>query len=151
MALVLRIVATVVMWILNTLRDRPLALVMLFLSFVKVAVAANDGDAGGRSRPPVFSGERVDYTKWFIAFTIWLALHASECTDLLEGLDDEPPLPQPPVGESAEDEAAADAALALHVAWQKRNASCLGPSALPYPSGSPPPSSRPNAMTVWVR
>ena len=129
MALVLRIVATVVMWILNTPRDRPLALVMLFLSFVKVAVAANDGDAGGRSRPPVFSGERVDYTKWFIAFTIWLALaalHVSECTDLLEGLDDEPPLPEPPVGESAEDEAAADAALALHAAWQKRNRKLFG-------------------------
>ena len=100
-------------------RNRPLALIMFFLSLMKEVMAAND-EQGGRSRPPVFSGERVDYTKWFIAFTIWLALHASECTDLLEGLDDEPPLPEVRIGEDADEDD--EAALALHAASAESSA-----------------------------
>ena len=95
-ALLLRIVATAVMWALNTQRHRRIAYLLFFLAFVREAMAAGDDLGGGHSKPPAFSGERVDYTKWFIAFTIWLALHASECTDLLEGLDDEPPRPATP-------------------------------------------------------
>ena len=123
LALLFRIFATVIMWILSLPRNRPLALIMFFLSLMKEVMAAND-EQGGRSRPPVFSGERVDYTKWFIAFTIWLALHASECTDLLEGLDDEPPLPEVRIGEDADEDD--EAALALHAAWQKRNRKLFG-------------------------
>ena len=111
------------MWLFSLPRNRPLALIMFLLSFMKEVMAANEHD-GGRSRPPVFSGDRVDYTKWFIAFTIWLALHASECTDLLEGLDDEPPLPELQIGEDADEDDVA--AIALHTAWQKRNRKLFG-------------------------
>jgi hypothetical protein len=123
MALLLRIVATAVTWALDT-RNRRVAYFLFFLAFMKEAMAAGDDLPGGRSKPPLFSGERVEFTKWFIAFTIWLALHASECTDLLEGMDPEPPRP---------DLVSSLAAVALteeqkddHVQWQKRNRKLFG-------------------------
>lgn len=124
-ALLFRVVAIATMWALNVQRGRRVACLLFFLAFVQEVMGAGD-ESSGRSKPPIFSGERVDYTKWFIAFTIWLALHASECTDLLEGLDDEPPPPGPPIGEGAAEAETSAAAAALHTAWQKRNRKLFG-------------------------
>ena len=124
-ALLFRIVAKAAMWVFS-MRGQRVAYLLFFLAFVQEVMGAGD-ESGGRSKPPIFSGERVDYTKWFIAFTIWLALHASECTDLLEGLDDEPLAPHVDiVGEGAADAETLAAASALHTAWQKRNRKLFG-------------------------
>ena len=122
-------VAAAVARALNVRRDRRIAYLLFLLAFVQEAVAANDDVPGGRSKPPVFSGERVDFTKWLIAFTIWLALHAAECTDLLEGLDPEPSagdVASSIVGETAPDAEATAAQAELHTAWQKRNRKLFG-------------------------
>jgi len=53
-------------------------------------MAAGD-ETTNKSRPPQFSGERANYTQWVIAFTIWVACYAQECSALLDGEDPEPP------------------------------------------------------------
>ena len=54
----------------------------------------DDDKASGHYKPPIFSGLRPDWTKWIISFTIWLAYHANECSDMLEDLDPKP-MPTP--------------------------------------------------------
>jgi len=93
-ALLLRVVVVATAQIILATRNRRTACLIVLLSIVQEAVAMED-EKSGRSRPPMFSGLRPDWTKWIISFTIWLAYHANECSDLLDGLDHKP-LPTPP-------------------------------------------------------
>ena len=123
----LKIVISVVMWMCNSHNDNRIAWLLVFMALVHEAMATADGSTtsySGRSKPPLFSGERVEFTKWLILFTIWLALHAAECTDLLEGLDAEPAIPGL-ADVDATIESIAEAT-ELHVKWAKRNRQLFG-------------------------
>ena len=98
---------------------------MVMLTCFKLACCAGDSDSpGGRSRPPVFSGDRVNFTQWLISFTVWLALHEPDLTDIMEGDEPEPQLPNA-ADPAITAEQIADAT-ALQLNWRKRNKKLFG-------------------------
>ena len=64
---------------------------LIILVYLAHSVMAAGDEMTNKSRPPQFSGERANYTQWVIAFTIWVACYAQECSALLDGEDPEPP------------------------------------------------------------
>ena len=102
-----------------------LVYLVIMLSFIGLAESAGDSDgAGGRSRPPMFTGERAAFTAWLIQFTIWLALHAPDCTEVLEGDEPEPTVPDI-IDTGVTTEMVCDATKLL-LDWQKRNRKLFG-------------------------
>ena len=65
----------------------------LMLVFTQIDLGAGAGDDTSSSRPPVFSGNRVDWTAHVIAFFGWVAWKLTECATLLE----DPPETEPDV------------------------------------------------------
>ena len=81
-------------------------------------------------KPPMFSGERTDYTQWMIQFTVWVALYLQECASLLEGEDPEPATDADLLtAEPATPELDLAAARSTHVRWTARNRKLLPPAA----------------------
>ena len=101
-------------------------LVLALLTIACVAVsAAGDDDSGSSGRkPPLFSGVRGAFVAWLIQFTIWIALHAPDCSDILEGTETEPAIPNAAdPGVTAE---AVAEATTRNLDWHKRNRRLFG-------------------------
>ena len=89
---------------------------------------------GTKVKPPVFSGERTDYTQWMIQFTVWVALYLQECASLLEGEDPEPATEADLLtADPATPELTLTAARATHVRWTSRNRKLFGAIAMAMP------------------
>ena len=130
-----RLVVTVVKWMLDLRNDNRLAWMLCFLALVHSVMGAPDEAAGGKSKPPLFSGERAAFTAWLVSFTIWLAYHANECSDLLENNDPEPDTVAKllAAGGSPSD-ALKKATQEVHDAWTKRNRKLFGALGSAMPS-----------------
>ena len=90
-------------------------------------MAAGD-ETTNKSRPPQFSGERANYTQWVIAFTIWVACYAQECSALLDGEDPEPPDVTPAT--TAEEK---DDVQKTHDKWAAKNRKLFGALGMAMP------------------
>ena len=89
---------------------------------------------GTKVKPPMFSGERTDYTQWMIQFTVWVALYLQECASLLEGDDPEPATEASVLAENpATPEHALAVTRATHVRWTARNRKLFGAIAMAMP------------------
>ena len=89
---------------------------------------------GTRVKPPMFSGERTDYTQWMIQFTVWVALYLQECASLLEGDDPEPATEASVLAENpATPEHDLAVTRATHVRWTARNRKLFGAIAMAMP------------------
>ena len=120
-------------WLVLIHRQRPLSLMTLLMFCVRHVAGMNDDGTSSASkmRPPVFSGERTDYTKWLIAFTVWVACYLQECALLLEGADPEPTKPDDLPAETPENEVAA--ARTTHNKWTTRNRKLFGAIGMAMP------------------
>ena len=121
-------------WLVLIHRQAPLSLMTLLMFYVRHAAGMNDeGSTSSTSkmRPPMFSGERTDYTKWLIAFTVWVACYLQECALLLEGTDPEPPKPDDLPAETPEAEVTA--ARTTHDKWTARNRKLFGALGMAMP------------------
>ena len=130
-----RLVVTVVKWMLDLRNDNRLAWMLCFLALVHSVMGAPDEAAGGKSKPPLFSGERAAFTAWLVSFTIWLAYHASECSDLLENNDPEPDtVAELLAAGGSPSDALKKATQEVHDAWTKRNRKLFGALGSAMPS-----------------
>ena len=93
-----------------------------------------DQGQGTKVKPPMFSGERSEYTQWMIQFTVWVALYLQECASLLEGNDPEPTTEEQLLAaDPATPEVDLSAARSTHVRWTARNRKLFGAIAMAMP------------------
>ena len=93
-----------------------------------------DQGQGTKVKPPMFSGERSEYTQWMIQFTVWVALYLQECASLLEGNDPEPTTEEQLLAANpATPEVDLSAARSTHVRWTARNRKLFGAIAMAMP------------------
>ena len=122
-----RLVVTVAKWMLDLRNDNRLAWILCFLALVHSVMGAPDEAAGGKSKPPLFSGERATFTAWLVSLTIWLAYHAGECSDLLDNNDPEPDTVAKLVAAGGNpSDALKKATREVHDEWTKRNRKLFG-------------------------
>ena len=107
--------------------------ILMFLVHRAAGMNDHEGSSSSASklRPPMFSGERADYTKWMIAFTVWVACYLQECAQLIEGTDPEPPKPEDLPGTTTETNLTA--ARTTHSKWETRNRKLFGAIGMAMP------------------
>ena len=93
---------------------------LLLLACTICAVNAAD-DQGASSRPPVFDGTRHTFLPWFMAFSGFVAWRLSDCSDILNGKELRPVIPNGTSNQNAVAEAEAS-----RLDWDRRNRKLYG-------------------------